>query len=151
MNDDKMAYLISAVQNALSEELRGRYSEKVIRFWLEPTRLGKIDRPDGFACIKRDCGDQMEFSVMVKDGRITDVRFQTDGCINAIAAGNSGAELALGKTVKDAMNLSGQDILNYLEGLPDESLHCAELTVETLREALRNYLEYKDIPWRYDR
>jgi len=88
---------------------------------------------------------------MVRDDRITDVRFQTDGCINAIAAGNSGAELALGKTVAEAMAITGQDILDLLEGLPEESLHCAEHTVETLRQALNNYLEYKDVPWRYDR
>ncbi|MBN1545534.1 MAG: iron-sulfur cluster assembly scaffold protein [Syntrophaceae bacterium] len=151
MNDDKMNHLIIAVQNALSEEMRGKYSEKVIRCWLDPTRMGRIEQPDGFACVKRDCGDQMEFSVMVKDDLITDVRFQTDGCINAIAAGNSGAELAMGKTIAEAMKITGRDILNVLEGLPEESLHCAEHTVETLREALRNYMEYKNIPWRYDR
>lgn len=151
MNDEKMNQLINAVQDALSEEMRGKYSDQVIRCWLEPTRMGKIDRPDGFACVKRDCGDQMEFSLMVKDDLITDVRFQTDGCINAIAAGNSGAELAMGKTVNEAMVITGQDILNILGGLPEESLHCAEHTVETLRQALRNYLEYKDVPWRYDR
>ena len=151
MNDEKMNQLINAVQDALSEEMRGKYSEKVIRCWLQPTRMGKIDRPDGFACVKRDCGDQMEFSLMVKDDLIADVRFQTDGCINAIAAGNFGAELALGKTVGEAMAITGQDILNVLEGLPEESLHCAEHTVETLRQALQNYLEYRDTPWRYDR
>lgn len=151
MNDEKMNQLINAVQNALTEEMRDKYSEKVIRCWLQPTRMGKIDRPDGFACVKRDCGDQMEFSLLVKDDLITDVRFQTDGCINAIAAGNSGAELAMGKTVGEAMTITGQDILNFLEGLPEESLHCAEHTVETLRQALQNYLEYRDTPWRYDR
>jgi nitrogen fixation protein NifU and related proteins len=151
MNDEKMNQLISAVQDALTEEMRDKYSEKVIRCWLQPTRMGKIDRPDGFACVKRDCGDQMEFSLLVKDDLITDVRFQTDGCINAIAAGNSGAELALGKTVDEAMVITGQDILAFLEGLPEESLHCAEHTVETLRQALQNYLEYRDMPWRYDR
>jgi nitrogen fixation NifU-like protein len=151
MNDDKMNELINAVQDALSEEMRGKYSEKVIRCWLQPTRMGKIDRPDGFACVKRDCGDQMEFSLLVKDDLIAEVRFQTDGCINAVAAGNSGAELAMGKTVEDAMTITGQDILNVLEGLPEESLHCAEHTVETLRQALQNYLEYRDTPWRYDR
>ena len=151
MNDEKMNQLINAVQDALSAEMRDKYSEKVIRCWLQPTRMGKIDRPDGFACIKRDCGDQMEFSLMVRDDRIIDVRFQTDGCINAIAAGNSGAELALGKTVDEAMAITGQDILDALEGLPEESLHCAEHTVETLRQALNNYLEYRGVPWRYDR
>jgi len=151
MNDEKMNQLINAVQNALTEEMRDKYSEKVIRCWLQPTRMGKIDRPDGFACVKRDCGDQMEFSLLVKDDLITDVRFQTDGCINAIAAGNSGAELAMGKTVGEAMTITGQDILNFLEGLPEESLHCAEHTVDTLRQALQNYLEYRDTPWRYDR
>lgn len=151
MNDEKMNQLITAVQNALSEEMRDKYSEKVIRCWLQPTRMGKIDRPDGFACVKRDCGDQMEFSLLVKDDLIADVRFQTDGCINAIAAGNSGAELAMGKTVDEAMVITGQDILDFLEGLPEESLHCAEHTVDTLRQALQNYMEYRDTPWRYDR
>lgn len=151
MNDERMNQLINAVQDALSEEMRDKYSEKVIRCWLQPTRMGMIDRPDGFACVKRDCGDQMEFSLMVKDDQITDIRFQTDGCINAVAAGNSGAELAMGKTVGEAMAITGQDILDVLEGLPEESLHCAEHTVETLRQALNNYLDYKDTPWRYDR
>ncbi|MDX9745985.1 MAG: iron-sulfur cluster assembly scaffold protein [Syntrophales bacterium] len=151
MNNAKTNDLIHAVRNALTEEMRGKYSDEVIRCWLEPTRMGTIDRPDGYACVKRDCGDQMAFSFMVKDDRISDVRFQTNGCINAIAAGNSGAEMAMGKTVGEAMVITGRDILNVLGGLPEESLHCAEHTVETLRQALRNYLEFKNIPWRYDR
>ena len=65
---------------------------------------------------------------MVRDDQITDVRFQTDGCINAIAAGNSGAELAMGKTVGEAMAITGQDILDVLGGLPEESLHCVRNT-----------------------
>ncbi len=151
MNDEKMKDLIQAVQNALSEEMRSAYSDQVIRCWLEPTRMGRIDQPDGYACVKRDCGDHMDFSIMVEGDLITDARFQTDGCINAIAAGNSGAELAIGKTVTAAMEITGQDILDVFGGLPEESLHCAEHTAETLRQALHNYLEYKNIPWRYDR
>jgi nitrogen fixation NifU-like protein len=137
---EKMA---EELQASIMEDARKVYSEIVIDRWLNPRNLGKIRKPDGFAKIKGPCGDTMQISFKVKDGRISKLRFRTDGCASSIAAGSMATELAQGKKPEEAAAISQQMILNALGGLPEESVHCALLASNTLKEAIRNYSESK--------
>jgi nitrogen fixation NifU-like protein len=121
------------------EDARKTYSEKVIERWLNPRNLGKIRSPDGFAKIKGPCGDTMQISFKVKEGRLSKIKFMTDGCASSIAAGCMATELAQGKKIEEAAEISQQMILESLDGLPEESVHCALLASNTLKEAIRNY------------
>ncbi|MGB9628043.1 MAG: iron-sulfur cluster assembly scaffold protein [Thermodesulfobacteriota bacterium] len=127
------------LQALIMEDAKKVYSEKVIERWLSPKNLGKIRKPDGFAKIKGPCGDTMEISFKVKDGRLSRIKFVTDGCASSIAAGSMTTELAQGKKIEEAVKISPQMILDALDGLPEESVHCALLASNTLKEAIKDY------------
>jgi nitrogen fixation NifU-like protein len=135
--------MVSELQASIMEDARKVYSEKVIERWLNPRNLGKIRKPDGFAKIKGPCGDTMQMSFKVSDGRLSKIKFMTDGCASSIAAGSMAAELASGRRVQEAGEISQQMILDALDGLPEESVHCALLASNTLKEAIKNYFESK--------
>src|SRR4030042_5551694 len=131
------------LQALIMEDARKIYSEKVIERWLNPRNLGKLRNPDGFAKIKGPCGDTMQISFKVKDGRLSKIKFKTDGCASSIASGSMATELAQGKKPEEALKISRQMILDALDGLPDESVHCALLASNTLKEAIKNYFDSK--------
>ena len=90
--------------------------------------------------ITGSCGDTMEFYIRVEDGKIQDVKFYTDGCGTTIACGSVTTQIAKGKGLEDALGIMGQDIIDELEGLPEDHHHCARLSAETLQKAISNYL-----------
>jgi nitrogen fixation NifU-like protein len=90
----------------------------------------------------------MQIHLKVKDGKVTNVSFWTDGCGPSIASGSTVTELAKGKSVPEAQKITQQDILDALGGLPQESTHCALLAANTLREAIKDYLASKNEPWK---
>jgi len=133
------------LQASIMEDARKTYSEKVIERWLNPRNLGKIRNADGFAKIKGPCGDTMQISFKAKDHRILKIRFMTDGCASSIASGSMATELAEGKKLEEATKISQEMILDALDGLPEESVHCALLASNTLKEAIKNYFDSKRI------
>lgn len=135
--------LANELQASIMEDARKIYSEKVIGRWLNPRNLGKIRKPDGFAKIKGPCGDTMQIFFKVEDHKISKIKFMTDGCASSIAAGSMAAELAQGKKLEEAAEISQQMILDALDGLPEESVHCALLASNTLKEAVKNYSDSK--------
>jgi nitrogen fixation NifU-like protein len=137
---EKMA---NELQASIMEDARKVYSEKVIERWLNPRNFGKIRNADGFAKIKGPCGDTMQISFKVKDGRLSKIKFMTDGCASSIAAGSMATELAQGKKIEEAAEISQQMILEALKSLPKESVHCALLASNTLKEAIKNYFDSK--------
>jgi nitrogen fixation NifU-like protein len=134
---------VNELQASIMEDARKIYSEKVIERWLNPRNRGKVRNADGIAKIKGPCGDTMQISLKIKETQIVDIRFLTDGCASSIAAGSMATELAKGQDIEDAMKISQQMILDALDGLPEESVHCALLASNTLKEAIKDYLNSK--------
>lgn len=87
------------------------------------------------------CGDQMRMYIKVKDGRIEDIRWKTYGCASAIASTSALSELALGKTLDEALNISAEDIDEYLGKLPKHKFHCSILGHDALKDAIAKYRE----------
>ena len=85
------------------------------------------------------CGDQMKMFIKVEDGRISDIRWKTYGCASAIASTSALSELAKGKTLEEALEISAEDIDNYLGNLPKHKFHCSILGHDALRDAIENY------------
>ena len=94
------------------------------------------------------CDDTMEVWLKTNDNTITDINFMTDGCGTSIASGSMMTEMAKGKSIGEAGSISQQDILNALGGLPEESEHCALLSVNTLKTAIKDYLAMQKEPWK---
>ena len=136
------------LEKSVMEDMRKVYSEKVIDYFLNPRNLGQIQAPDGFGRITGPCGDTMEIYLRVKNGRVANTTFWTDGCGPSIASGSMVTELVKGRGVVVAQKITQDDILHALGGLPEESLHCALLAANTLKEAIRDYLAFKDEPWK---
>jgi len=127
------------LQDKVIENLRDTYSNKAIKLFLRPKNFKKIQSPSGFARITGPCGDTMEIYFVVKNGKITRASFWTDGCESAIASGGMVVEMAKGMSIEEAGKIIQKDILNAMEGLPKETLHCALLAANTLKEAVKNY------------
>ena len=142
--DDAM----EALQRAIIDEARKVYSEKVIESWLHPKYMGEAEGAQGYGKVTGSCGDTMNIFLRIENDKITDARFVTDGCATTIAAGNMACELAIGKTPRQASRITKGVILKELGGLPEESIHCALLASNSLREALTDYLTSKNEPWR---
>jgi len=135
-------------EELIKAEMRKVYSETTIDHAMNPRNLGDVEDADGFARVTGPCGDTMEMWLRVKNGTIANATFLTDGCGTSIASGSIVTELARGKSVGEARNISQQGVLTALGGLPEESKHCALLAANTLREAIRDYLAMKKEPWK---
>ena len=129
------------LQQKVIQNLKETYSGEVINHFLNPRNLGSPSDHDGFAKVTGSCGDSMEIYLRVKDGRIASAAFQTDGCIASIASGSMVTTMIRGKTIAEAQQISSDDILQALGSLPQESVHCAVLAADTLKEALKDYLK----------
>ncbi|MFC1956817.1 iron-sulfur cluster assembly scaffold protein [Chloroflexota bacterium] len=136
------------IQEMATEDARKTYSDIVIDHATNPRNLGGMDNADGFARITGPCGDTMEIWLRVKDNTIVEIKFMTDGCGTTLATGSMVTELTRAKTTVQALQISQQNFLDALGGLPDESKHCALLAANTLNAAIRNYLALKNEPWK---
>ena len=137
------------LQAQILAQTRERYTKTVIDLWQNPRNFHRIDSPDGYASVKGSCGDTMEMFVKMKDKRIFECTFNTDGCGTTLACGSAATELAKNKTFLQALASVGADaILKKLGGLPKEDIHCAQLAAETLRKALADQLYQKQNPWK---
>jgi nitrogen fixation NifU-like protein len=136
------------LEQSVMEDMKGVYSEKTIDHFLNPRNLGEIPAPDGFGRITGPCGDTMEIYLKVRDAKVINASFWTDGCGPSIASGSMVTEMAKGRNVSEAQRISQHDVLAALGGLPEESEHCALLAADALKEAIRDYLGMKREPWK---
>jgi nitrogen fixation NifU-like protein len=131
------------LEQSIMEDMKKVYSEKTIDHFLNPRNLGRITAPDGLGRITGPHGNTMEIYLKVKDGKVINASSWTDGCGCCIASGSMVTELAKGKSVLEAQNITQQDVLDALGGLPEDDLHCALLAANTLKEAIKDYLASK--------
>jgi len=136
------------LEKSVMEEMKKVYSEKTIDHFLNPRNLGELPGPDGFGRVTGPCGDTMEICLKVRDGRVTNASFWTDGCGPSIASGSMVTEMAKRMNIGEAQRISQHNVLAALGGLPDESEHCALLAADTLKEAIKDYLAFKREPWK---
>ena len=120
------------------------YSEKVMDHFMNPRNVGEIENPDGIGEEGNPvCGDMMTFYIKVNDNRLEDVKFKTFGCGAAIAVSSMVSEMAMGKTLEEAMKITPRSVADELEGLPKQKLHCSNLGAQALNKAIKNYLSKK--------
>ena len=136
------------LEQSVMEDMKRVYSEKTIDHFLNPRNLGEMPTRDGFARVTGPCGDTMEIYLKVKDGKVTNASFWTDGCGPSIASGSMITELAKRTDISETQGIGQNDVLTALGGLPEESEHCALLAANTLKEAIKNYLTFKKEPWK---
>jgi nitrogen fixation NifU-like protein len=113
------------------------YSEQLLDHFQNPRNAGDIADADGVAEIENPaCGDVLRLSLKSSQGRITQAKFKAKGCVAAIACGSALTELAVGKTLTEALKLRREDVSVAVGGLPQASSHAAQLALDTLSAAL---------------
>ncbi|MFH1358299.1 MAG: iron-sulfur cluster assembly scaffold protein [archaeon] len=125
------------------------YNKEVMKRFMNPKNMGEIKNPDGIGQVgNMKCGDIMKvYLKMDKDKKkIKDIKFQTFGCVAAIASSDALCDAAKGKTIAQAKKISNDDIIKELGNLPIIKLHCSVLGAGALKAAIANYegVEYKE-------
>lgn len=125
------------------------YTNKVMKYFRHPRNYGKIKNADGVGKVGNPiCGDVMWLYIKVgknKKGEeiLKDIKFETFGCVAAIATSSVITELAEGKKLSEAMKITREEIVDSLEGLPPIKIHCSVLAASALSEAIYDYLSKK--------
>lgn len=120
------------------------YNDKVKEAFANPKNVGFIEDADGVGKVgNAACGDIMEISLKIKDDRIVDAKFRTFGCAAAIATSSTATEMVKGMTIDEALQLTNARVVEELEGLPPQKIHCSVLAEEAIKEAIEDYKKKK--------
>jgi nitrogen fixation NifU-like protein len=125
------------------------YDPKVLELFRNPKNLGRIENADAEAISgSLACGDMISVYLKVdkETQKISAASFESYGCAANIAAASTMTEMAKGKTLEEAWNISWKSISDALGGLPAVKYHCGILAVGSLRRAIRNYFKDKPKP-----
>ncbi|MFZ2054719.1 MAG: Fe-S cluster assembly scaffold protein NifU [Candidatus Aminicenantales bacterium] len=116
------------------------YTDKVMDHFQNPRNVGVIKDADGIGQVGNPvCGDMMTFSIKVQENKLKDVKFQTFGCGAAIAVSSIVSEMAMGKSLEEAMKITNEIVAQELGGLPKNKLHCSNLGADALHAAIEDY------------
>jgi nitrogen fixation NifU-like protein len=132
-------HMVADLQRQIIEQERAFYSDKVIEEAHNPKNLGRMPEPDACGIVRGWCGDTMEIYLRLNGERIEQASFMTDGCGPSVACGSTLTAMIQGMSLDEASEVRPEDVLEALDGLPEESVHCAELTANTLRQAIDNW------------
>jgi nitrogen fixation NifU-like protein len=118
------------------------YTDKVMDHFTNPRNVGEITDANGVGEVgNASCGDIMKIFLKVEGNVIKDVKFKTFGCGAAIATSSMVTEMAIGKTIDEALELTNQAVAEALDGLPAQKMHCSNLAADALHAAIKNYRE----------
>lgn len=121
------------------------YSEKTIKRFEDPEYVGEIEEPDAVAQEGNpSCGDVLKVFLKIEDNVIKKARFKTYGCIAAIATSDELCEMIEGKTLEEALEITGDKISEELGDLPPVKYHCSLLGTKALKKAIKDYKEKKE-------
>jgi nitrogen fixation NifU-like protein len=135
--NDRFDKFTDSLQQEINEEVIKTYGEKVYERWSNPQFWGRMERPTGYSRITGSCGDTIEIFLRLEEGRVSDASFTTTGCGSSAVCASVACELAIGKASEEVEGVTGEMILEVLEGLPQDNVHCAFLSAETLQAALK--------------
>lgn len=122
------------------------YSDKAWDHFRNPRNMGKLEGADTEVQVGNPvCGDMMRVYLKVKKGKsweenvIEDIKFQTLGCVAAIATTSVMTEMVKGKSFLEAKEIDTKKVTEALGGLPSLKVHCSSLAANVLRKALEEY------------
>ena len=115
------------------------YSEKVKKYFENPINMGIIEKGDTIGVIENKvCSDIIKIYLKIVNGIIIDAKFEAKGCPPVIASCCVITMMIKNINIENAKYITANEIIEDLDGLPDEKIHCAELVVNTLKNAINN-------------
>ena len=122
------------------------YSQKVMDHFRNPKNHGKIENADGVGKVGNPvCGDVMYIYIKVENNILVDVKFETFGCVAAIATSSMSTDMIIGKSIDEALTVTNKAVAEALEGLPPTKMHCSVLAEDGIKAAIEDYLKKKEI------
>ncbi len=120
------------------------YSEKVMQAFQNPQNVGEIENPDGIGTVGNEkCGDIMQITLRIENDVIVDAKFKTFGCAAAIATSSTATQMVKGMTIDEALKLTNRKVIEALDGLPTQKIHCSVLAEEAIKKAIEDYRSKK--------
>lgn len=129
-------------------DLLQKHSLKFLEMAFRTDKRERLAQADGYGKRVGDCGDSVEIFLDVRDGCIDHACFDCQGCINTVACANTVVEMAEGKTLDQAWEITPEQVVEHLESLPDKETHCAEVAVGAFYLALASLRENGREPWK---
>jgi len=120
------------------------YSNKAIEYYLKKVNVGHMENPSVHLAYTGPCGDTVEVYLKIESNVIRDAKFQAIGCAGSFSSGSALMEMVKGKTLEEAEKMTEEDIINFLEGIPKEKIHCACLAKRTFQRAIKKYMKSKN-------
>ncbi len=116
------------------------YNDKVLQHFENPRHTGELADADGIGAVGNPaCGDMMKLYLQIENDRIVDIRYKTFGCAAAIATSSIASEMVLGRSLEEASDLTAQDIVDELGGLPERKILCSTLAPDAIKAAIEDY------------
>ena len=116
------------------------YNQKVLDAFAHPQNVGEIENADGEGTVgNATCGDIMKITLRIENDVIVDAKFQTFGCAAAIATSSTATQMIIGMTVEEALKVTNAKVVEALEGLPPQKIHCSVLAEEAIKKAIEDY------------
>ena len=121
------------------------YNEKVMEAFRNPQNVGEIENYDGLGKVgNASCGDIMQITLKIENDVIVDAKFKTFGCAAAIATSSTATKMVIGMTIEEALKLTNKKVVEELEGLPPQKIHCSVLAEEAIKAAIEDYQNRKN-------
>ena len=116
------------------------YNEKVMEAFRNPQNVGEIENYDGLGKVgNASCGDIMQITLKIENDVIVDAKFKTFGCAAAIATSSTATDMIIGMTIEEALKITNKKVVEELEGLPPQKIHCSVLAEEAIKLAIEDY------------
>jgi nitrogen fixation protein NifU and related proteins len=116
------------------------YNETLIDHFTRPRNVGEIENPDAMSIVgDPECGDHIRVYLKIDGDKISNFKFLVQGCPGAISTSSIATELAIGKTLSEALGLTDNDVIEAAGGIPARKVHCSLLAIRGLHEAILNY------------
>lgn len=123
------------------------YNDKVMDAFSNPKNVGEVENYDAIGTVgNANCGDIMQITLKIDNDVITDAKFKTFGCAAAIATSSTATEMIKGMKISDALKVTNAQVVEKLQGLPPQKIHCSVLAEEAIKSAIEDYRKKKVKP-----
>ena len=134
---DELDALLGSIQEEINESTREDWGEEAFERWNNPPNRGELPGADVSVELRGSCGDAITISLVFDKERVKAATFDTDGCGPSVICGSLAADMAVGRSAEELLDISGEQVLARAGNIPEDHHHCAFLAASVLHEAVK--------------